>query len=639
MQKTNEFVQFTGCTTFFPKIIVTREEMERMMGRYQIYPSWIRKVVANYEEFPDLMERKQKQGIRFATYQKLVQEYAEHPDDIADDVIDFGNGELDLIDLVVKYGMNHKSCRTFVKDILSQANYPMDVDFYWKQHKKHAQKRTTIALYGVDHTAMRPEVQEKRKETNRRIYGADNPMQNPEIKEKLHKRILEEHGVDYTFQKRTCIPDWQKRLFSCLSGDETWKEILKSVCREANVPYNYGMFGTVLPVNRRDFVISMCDNDHVEHLLRLWVNKTGKPLDYPENALFQLPFAFNKSWLHHYENLGLVKVPPTYYSSESVYEKTLEHYLLGLGIPHIRNHKSALKDRLELDFYFPDKNIAIEVNPNISHNSNLYATEGRRCIYGKQKDPSYHYHKYKLASNTGITLIQLFGNDLEPSVFTRLTAKRLKALLCGYERRYYARQVTVRELKSAKEKKKAREFLDMYHSQGKCPAERYYTFVKDGEWLGIASFSSYKEAGCVELKRLCFPPDVQVVGGLSKLIAHYFNTHADCQAVYSYSDNSIGNGDGYRKAGAIFIRETGPALRFLSPKDGRDSYSWQIATSWGADTGVIGTDARKKGLPKPVGDEEINRYIETELSHRLDDGKGYDRIYTPGSKLWKFERT
>ena len=165
--------------------------MERMMGRYQIYPSWIRKVVANYEEFSDLMERKQKQGMRFATYQKLVQEYAEHPNDIAEDVINFGNGELDLIDLVVKYGMNHKSCRTFMKDILSQANYPMDVDFYWKQHKKHAQKRTTVALYGVEHTAMRPEVQEKRKETNRRIYGADNPMQNPEIKEKLHKRILE----------------------------------------------------------------------------------------------------------------------------------------------------------------------------------------------------------------------------------------------------------------------------------------------------------------------------------------------------------------------------------------------------------------------------------------------------------------
>lgn len=34
----------------------------------------------------------------------------------------------------------------------------------------------------------------------------------------------------------------------------------------------------------------------------------------------------------------------------------------------------------------------------------------------------------------------------------------------------------------------------------------------------------------------------------------------------------------------------------------------------------------------------IDRFVETELSHRTDDKKGYDRIYTAGSKLWLFKR-
>ena len=110
--------------------------------------------------------------------------------------------------MVVKYGVSYKQCRQFAKDVFTASDKTVDVDELWKQHKKHAQKNTTVALYGVEHTAMREEVQEKRRMTNRKVYGADNPMQNPEIKEKLRTRILAEHGVDYTFMKRTAIPTW-----------------------------------------------------------------------------------------------------------------------------------------------------------------------------------------------------------------------------------------------------------------------------------------------------------------------------------------------------------------------------------------------------------------------------------------------
>lgn len=639
MIKTNNLVKEPSRTMFFPRIILTREEMEHIYRFRQITESWLRMVVVNFDDFSDITAGRKKQGTKASLYKQLVDIWSQCPDIIISDVKSFATGDIDLIDMIFKYGVPYRQCRIFVKDVLSASGHDdFDVDSYWKQHKKFAQKRTTVSLYGVEHTAMRPEVQAKRIATNREKYGADNPMQIPEIKEKLWTRIRREHGVDYTFQKRSVIPAWHKKLFDCLTLDTTWMKILSNVCENAGIPFKSNMFESILPIGRRDFVISELSNTHVEDLLCLWKDKTGETMRFPENVLFKLPFAFTKSWLRYYEQLGLLEVPSHYYETgSSVYEKHMEYFLNNLSVSYLRNHKKTLHG-LEMDFYIPEKQIGIEINSNVSHNSNLYALSPTRSMFDSHKEPSYHYQKYRLAKDAGITLIQLFGNDLEPSMFEHITSKRLKSLLCGYDKTYYAHKVTVRELSSETEKKKARDFLTMHHSQGSSRANQYWAFETDGLWLGVASFSEWKTSGGMELKRLCFQPGVQVIGGLSKLISHYFCQHPECVTIYSYSDNSLGNGMAYEKAGAVFIKETGPALKFISPKDGHDTYSWQIATSWGADKGVVGTDAEEKGLPKPTTQDEINAYIEMTLSHRSDDLCGYDRIYTPGSKLWKFTR-
>lgn len=635
MIKLEECVKQPHATMFFPKIVVTEEEMQRM--RFGLVdPSWIRLVVANWEDFSDILEKRRPLTNK-AIYDRMVHEWSWKCEIVKADVAAFSQGKIDLVDLVVKYGIGYKKCRQFVKDVFYRGGYEVDVDFYWKQHKKFAQKNTTVALYGVTHTAMREEVQEKRRKTNRERYGADNPMGNPEIKEKLRKRVLAEHGVEYTFLKRTQIPVWQKRVFTCLTSDPIWKGFLQKACEKAGAPFTSELFESVVPLARRDFIVSELSNTHVEDLLQMWKDGTGECVRYPDNVLFRLPFTFSKPWLCYYERMGLVDVPELFYSSLSIYEKRLEYFLNGLSVSYLRNHKKTLHG-FEMDFYIPERQIGIEVNPNVSHNSNLYATEPKRSMFASHKEPSYHYHKYQLAAKEGITLIQLFGNDLEPSTFERITSKRLQSLLCGYDEVFYARKVTIRETVSEIERKAARDFLTEHHSQGCSRANTYWIFEVNGKWLGVASFSTYRISGSVELKRLCFAPGVQIVGGLSKLIAHYFRSDPDCVAIYSYSDNSLGNGEAYRKAGAEFVKETGPALKFLSPQDGRDSYSWQIATSWGANQGVVAADAKGKGLESPKTQAETDAYVETTLSHRYDDLAGYDRIYTPGSKLWKFVR-
>ena len=42
--------------------------------------------------------------------------------------------------------------------------------------------------------------------------------------------------------------------------------------------------------------------------------------------------------------------------------------------------------------------------------------------------------------------------------------------------------------------------------------------------------------------------------------------------------------------------------------------------------------------PSELNENQIEEYIETKLEHRLDKGRGYDRLFTAGSKKWKISR-
>ena len=60
------------------------------------------------------------------------------------------------------------------------------------------------------------------------------------------------------------------------------------------------------------------------------------------------------------------------------------------------NHRGVLPNKLELDFFFPNDNKAIELNGNYWHSTKV------------NKDKEYHYKKFKLCEDIGIKLIQFY---------------------------------------------------------------------------------------------------------------------------------------------------------------------------------------------------------------------------------------
>lgn len=276
----------------------------------------------------------------------------------------------------------------------------------------------------------------------------------------------------------------------------------------------------------------------------------------------------------------------------------------------------------ELDFYIPSVNFAIECAPLNSMAEN--------------QTSNYHANKYEIARQNGITLITLFEKQFVPDIWTNKTVPMLRRLVTGHaDVTLYARQIDIRLMSRPDDKKLADAFLELYHMDGKNPARiRYGLFYRD-ELVGVATFGlpatpSYKDGQTLELKRLAFKSDTQVRYGISKIVARLVKDYPEYARLMTYSNNNMGHGLGYERAGFTFVRDTGAQLTFVNPKDPLDTYSWSVATPWGAKSGVI---AKLLGS-QDITSAQARRLVETELPHRTDDGVGYVAFYDTGNKLW-----
>ena len=621
MIKTDTMIKLKNRTIYFPKVILEKEELINLYVYGHALPSFLREICINVELVDEVINEYSKKRLsKQCGFDYLITKWLGCAS-LESDLLLFSTGDLDLIDLSVKYGFYYYDLKKAFIKLLPN----IDVEAYWKKHKMFVQKKTCMKLYGVDSATKVPSIYQKQKDTMLKRYGVDNSMKSTISKNKLKDTMLRKYGVTTNLLLRDACFSFSQKVYNILNKDDAWGNILATLAKSENIDIS-NLYKTV-PVHRRDFVLSSAITNSIERLFELWKTTYKTEIVYPTNIFFNIPMTFNSTFLYNLIKKGLLVSSIDLNEYKSKYEQRVGLFLDSLGIDYERNVRIKL-DGLEMDFYVPSKKIGIEINPNSSHNSNLYAKT--RVIYGTQKDKNYHYMKYKIAKEKGITLINLYEFDLEPLQFENKTCHFLKQKICGFDFKIYGRNTVVYEA-NKKIRKRCIEFLDKYHLQGASTAETYLAMEYNNEIVGVASFVSHKDY--IELKRLCFKYNHQVIGGLSKFIRYYFKTHIDVNTIMSYSDNNIGDGESYRKAGGEFVREFKTSLRFISHLNGLDNYSWQIATKWGAEKGVL-----SKYSSNLETQDEINEFIEKELPHRYDNGKGYDRVYTCGSKLWKFSR-
>lgn len=280
----------------------------------------------------------------------------------------------------------------------------------------------------------------------------------------------------------------------------------------------------------------------------------------------------------------------------------------------------------ELDFYFPKIHKAVELSPAFCHHSNV-----TKSVLNPKKT-TYHINKRRKCDEAGIELITLFDWMLDDKRMDALTKPFLKMKLTGHaDRILYGRNVTIGKAKSNRRRKACIRFTAANHFKGSVASKWWYE-VDDGNgnMIGSFSLSPVKNERTLELKRVCWASGVQVRYGLSKIIKRIARDFPDYDRLVSYSDCDMGNGSSYGKAGFTADGETKAGLHFVNVRHPEDTYSWSVATTWSAKSGVI---ASKLGS-MDVTNSEARIIVETILPHRADDGCGYMALYDTGNRKW-----
>lgn len=220
---------------------------------------------------------------------------------------------------------------------------------------------------------------------------------------------------------------------------------------------------------------------------------------------------------------------------EILFKKLLETRVPDVG--YVIHDRRAISP-FELDFYFPNNNLAIEISPTYTHQ---YISEDKEDSLVGLTDKDYHYQKFKKYEDNGIELITVFDWE-DPDKIVDLISNKLQPS----RNTIYARKCQTRY--TDKITKDHKEFLDRYHVLGRINNKKgSFTLelaYKD-EVLGLAVFYPYKNKQ-LELKRLAFKDGYTVVGGASKLVKNAIKYQDDIETIVAFSDNNLGTGSVYR---------------------------------------------------------------------------------------------
>lgn len=128
----------------------------------------------------------------------------------------------------------------------------------------------------------------------------------------------------------------------------------------------------------------------------------------------------------------------------SQYEIQIQLLLNDIGVDFEINNHSILRDEInnELDFYIPKMNIAIEVSPIRTHNSNNH-----KDIFFSYKEPTYHARKQQKCEQLGIKLITLFQKDLISPTWEHITIPMIRRLVTNkVDNVVYARKTVIKPI-------------------------------------------------------------------------------------------------------------------------------------------------------------------------------------------------
>lgn len=220
--------------------------------------------------------------------------------------------------------------------------------------------------------------------------------------------------------------------------------------------------------------------------------------------------------------------PQCYSCRETRGEQAIRKILEDSGIQFLQNERKTIDG--ELDFYIPDKKIAIEFNGVYWH-SEVF----------KSKD--YHYNKWLSCKNENIQLFSIWEDEIENVDLLKSTIKH--KLGKSNNERVGARTLHFTILNNSE----AKEFLEQYHLQGFVRSSHYFGLVdKNGKLIAVMTFKKNSKKG-KPLILTRYATSKTVAGGFTKLLSNSVKRMSYTGIIRTFASHDISNGDLYLKNG------------------------------------------------------------------------------------------
>lgn len=265
--------------------------------------------------------------------------------------------------------------------------------------------------------------------------------------------------------------------------------------------------------------------------------------------------------------------------------------LLKNAIPHNR----SILNGQELDFYIPEKKLAIEFNGNYFH-SELF------------KYKYYHQNKTLDCAKIGIKLIHIFEYEWNDED-THEKLKRLLLSEINEQQVIMGRKCKVQLIEATL----AREFCNKYHLQCYVNSEINIGCYFNDNLIGVMTFGSprFNKEYQYELYRLCWKDGLRVIGGLEKMFK-YFTDNFEPYSIITYCNIAKFNGNSYLKLG------------FITDKDSITPPNYVWINIYNNDVKTRYQTQKHKLIEQGLGTEE---QTETEIMQSLN----YYRVYDSGN--------
>lgn len=414
---------------------------------------------------------------------------------------------------------------------------------YGSEHTMDIARSAYKEQTGFDHYFCDPENQAKNKDIWMERYGVDHPLKSKAIKDKVIGTMMERYGCHTVSRMH-----WTPEIHSMMDDPDTFKDILLT----------HGFYGSAEYIGVCEASISRA------------IKKYG------------------------FDDLIVRK---TRSQLESDFEQFLTNNGLVRDVDFKHGDRTTLGNGKELDFYFPNHKLAIELNGVYFHSE---------LSFGKNKH--YHIEKTDICDSKGIQLLTFWDDEWRNN--QSVVESKVLSILGRGKSTIGARKCSVGRVHAPDDI----EFLNKHHIQGGFPNRTAsYGLYYDGKLVALISVKI--SGNLMEIIRFS-GNGTTIMGGFSKLLKYALSQHPSVTIVETWADRRVSVGKLYINTGFSEVRRIKPDYMYTNY---RERYRKE--------------NFRKQKLQERYDmPEDMMNHTEWELCQSI----GLDRVWDCGKILYRY---